>query len=68
MTPTFGTCRGALCLGERVSSVFFGGGGEEGGGTQLLPTFASWPVTTHPVRGAALFLLLIETPPNNWAL
>ena len=39
-----------------------------GGGTHLLLAFASWPLTTHPSRDVAPFLLLIETPLNIWAL
>ena len=35
-----------------------------GGGTHLLLALAIWPLTTHPFRDGAPFLLLIETPPT----
>ena len=35
-----------------------------GGGTHLLLALVIWPLTTHPFRDRALFLLVVETPPT----
>ena len=41
-----------------------GGGGGEGGGTHVLLALVICPLTMHPFRDEAPFLLLIETPPT----
>ena len=44
--------------------TFQGGGGGGQGHTHLLVDLVTRPLTTHPFRDGAPFLLLIETPPT----
>ena len=65
-------CRRCIIPGSIIASAGNGAclslesgtGGRGAGRTHLLLTLIIWPLTTHPVRDEAPFLLLIETPPT----
>ena len=46
-----------------ITALLAGRGGRAGVPLALL---VIWPLTNHPFRGGAPFLLLIETPPTFW--